>query len=474
MKKYTILLLLISSPIFNFLEAQEILHFDITNQTANSINYLMDCDSSHCYIALYESTPTYRVTSIVKMDVYGNEIHRLLDLSFDDYTIEFISHIYENDNKLIVFANANISEETEFITFSINKNLDSPQLIDKLPLGNNFLSTIGFEYNEESDQFETFGTTRGSLNNTNNGNFYLNVTAEGIFGPLEDINLNNAVSTITSFSNVGDGNTFLTLDPSNMVLLDGNFEIISNGILQYPLMENSVDSVQITPFYSATYNDKLVMIGVGDNANNFASNLSFIDILNDTLLIDSTFSITNPSLFERVQSINADLDKENNLVVVSVGNIDGGAQITENTLYVDKFDEELNSQWSVDINTIYELVPQRVHINEDATVYICGSYREASEFGIRKNFVIILSPEGEIITSNIDISLSDQAILYPNPTKGEVNIRGVDNLDQQYQLYDVNGMKVRDGILDQLTLSGLNKGMYTVIFNGVRKRVVLY
>lgn len=474
MKKYTILLFFLSSPIFNFLAAQEKLHFDITNQTANSINYLMDCDSSHCYVALYESTPAYRVTSVVKMDVYGNEINRILDLSFDDYTIEFISHLYENGDKLIVLANANISEVTEFISFSISKNFDSPQLIDKIALGNNFLSTVGFEYNVESDQFETFGTTRNSLNNTNNGNFYLNVTAEGTLGPLEEINLNNTVSTITSFNKVGDGNTFLTLDQSNMVLLDENFQMIGDGNLQYSLMENSVDSVQITPFYSATINDKLVVIGVDDNTNNFASSLSFIDILNDTLFIDSTFSITNPSLFERVQSINADLDEENNLVVVSVGNIDGGAQITENTLYVDKFDEELNLQWSVDINTIYELVPQRVYINEEASVYISGSYRESSTLGIRKNFIIILSQEGEIITSNIDVSLSGQIILYPNPTKGEVNVMGLEDLEQPYELYDMNGMKVREGTIDQLTLSGLNKGIYTLIFMGVQKRVVLH
>ncbi len=474
MKKFILLLVLICTQFLPALEAQEFIHLDIVNNNSNSVNHLIDCDDVYCFIALYEYSDQYRSTSIVRMNHAGTELGRLSDISFNEFDIQFISQLNVTDDEIIVFANANISGDSKFITFSISKAFDSYTLIDQIDLGNKYLATEGFMFDMETNSYETFGITRSNNNSLLLDNFYLNVGSDGNINTFLEIDIYDDVSIITAFSRIDDEYNYITFDNSNSIILDSEFNIVSDGIQEYSFdLESSFNSFLVRSYFASAYDDKLVIVGTGANNTEYASAISIVDLSNDTIVLDTVMAIMDEGVSERILSVNAKLDKDNNLITSSVGYYDGSLAIDENTLYIDKFDSQLQEVWSLDITTEYELVSYQIHVSDNSTIYIGGSYRGVEQIGIRNNFLIIISNQGDIISSNLNIDVLDQVSVYPNPTSGELHIKGVSNPNAPYKLYNTNGVIVDDGKLNEISLRNISKGIYTLCFDGISKRIVL-
>lgn len=451
-----------------------LIHFDIVNNNANSVNHLIDCDNSNCFISLYESTEQYRATSIVRMDLYGTETARISDVSFDEFEIQFISQLYEEGDEIIVFANATVSGEPQFITFSISKSFDSYNLIDQIDLGDKYLATVGFQYDVISDAYETFGVTRDNDSNQFLDHFYISIGRDGSINSYQELDLQENPRLITAFARIDSEYRYITYDDSKSMVVDSEFNIVAKGSQMYSIEADGVlDSFLFKSYFAAMYNGKLVTAGTGAANTEYASSISIVDISNDTIVLDTLLPIIDPGIYDDIISVNTYLDYNNNLITSSVGDINGFIAIDENTLYIDKFDDQLQQLWSLDTTTEYELISYQIHVSENSTIYIGGNYRGSDQIGIRNNFLIIVSDEGDIISSNLDIKGFDQVTVYPNPTSGEVYIDGIENLETPYSIYNIDSKLVSSGKLNEISLRGYPKGIYTLRFDGISKRIVL-
>ena len=62
--------------------------------------------------------------------------------------------------------------------------------------------------------------------------------------------------------------------------------------------------------------------------------------------------------------------------------------------------------------------------------------------------------------------------IYPNPTSGILNFS--ENIGNEYMIFDINGRIVKSGTLEQqLDVSALTKGAYTIQVNRICKKFIL-
>ncbi|AGC77900.1 putative secreted protein (Por secretion system target) [Nonlabens dokdonensis] len=106
---------------------------------------------------------------------------------------------------------------------------------------------------------------------------------------------------------------------------------------------------------------------------------------------------------------------------------------------------------------------------DDMVVYNNKLYFEGEEDGVTGNELFVFDPA----TASIEQVTSLNSIsIYPNPTRGALNLSGDTSNVSSYEVYDLSGRKVSGGILqnDQIN-DDLNNGIYILKLNSIDQTI---
>ena len=163
--------------------------------------------------------------------------------------------------------------------------------------------------------------------------------------------------------------------------------------------------------------------------------------------------------------------------------VERGKSIDLDTAFLVIGNIQYTYSWKVKTPIGYDIIDNNAKITSDSTFYIFLTTIQ----GCTYLDSLIVEAQGPNDINNIDSN--NQIYIYPNPNTGEFQITiFVDNADYSFEIFDIVGKKIADGIINSSTgeynlsinLSNAKPGLYTLVINkdqeffGQKKFVISY
>lgn len=140
---------------------------------------------------------------------------------------------------------------------------------------------------------------------------------------------------------------------------------------------------------------------------------------------------------------------------------------------VEKYDRQLNRQWVIDIDSEDEWhnVPIGLAVNDQGEIILYGrTFSTTPNYSHYYPFLYLIDEYGELVNTIDFEKVLYQPIIYPNPSIGIVNIKGIPDRTP-YKLYALNGSLIQEDILTDHQIYIRDAGEYIIKFFNEEKNV---
>ncbi|WP_338841598.1 leucine-rich repeat domain-containing protein [Flavobacterium ginsenosidimutans] len=434
--------------------ANQLTSLDVKANTA-----LTKLDSgSNLYTSLDVSSNTAltflgcNTSQLTSLDVSNNTALNLLDCrenkltSLDVSKITTLTELYCQSNQLTIL--------------DVSKN----KVLEYVNCSKNQLTTLDLSVNTSMVGLYAISNQLTSLNlkNGNNKNFLLNNYTKFTNNPnLTCIQVDDVVYSNANWATLKDANATYntTCETTTVVLSDTNFEqkLIDLGIdtdgLNGKITVENVSSVTTLDLSNSNIKD---LTGI-----EYFTSLTTLNLSNNQL---TSLDVSNNLLLETLdassnQLTTLDLSKNTKLTIVYVVN---------NPLVSLNLRNGNNANFILPSNTGKKSASGLYTSFLGLTALSCiqvddENYSNANWSNIKESTTVYANTCKNL---GVDESTRNQAVIYPNPTKGELNIKNL-NLEKA-NVYNTLGQLVKSFTLNSgntdnsINLSGLPKGVYYI------------
>lgn len=431
------------------------------SKSSNTISLIYKLASSDDELYFLKSNSTdNQFFSIIKTNSEFQVQHKIDTLKFRGEIITSIPFFEMENDKLLILAKSRNSDF--YYSYSYDENLSNLTIIDSLFTKQQYLKAK-FKWDNQSEKYNAFGWLTNVSNSSPTHSVYLEIN-KGVIQNFHQLDRN--YGSIPSFSVLPNSLGYLisTFTESTTYFLDIDFNEVDSRKNRFQYIENEItyDAI-LGPKYYFNQDDKVLCFGRKFENSSYSLNLIETDVLgnkidwsNVTPLFDNSED-TN----DFVELVHTNDTFGNHFLAFQSSAYPADSKITSNTIYLYKFDENLNYVWDIKLKNKNEHFITSINVLNDKSIILAGILNDNLDNpSNNKDFHLKLGSDGNVITRSTDIEISD-FIISPNPCTDHLEIHYNHNEKYKFNIYSINGLKVQEDILSNyVDTSNFPAGMY--------------